>query len=88
MLKSTRPAAAFMLVAAGAVVVHAAAKDQFCLVHPHSMNCENAIAPGPEFPHESPEAPTKFPVNFQLQATSSTTTGSTGPNFISGGHIV
>jgi hypothetical protein len=83
-LKNTRPAAAVMLVATGALIVHAAAKDQFCIVHPHSMNCENAIALGPEYPHENPEAPTKFPVNYLQVTTSSTSAVSTGAPFIGG----
>ena len=71
MLKNTRPTAAIMFVAASAVIANAAAINQFCIVHPLSVSCEDAIAPGPEFPHESPEAPESL-MGSNLTATSST----------------
>ena len=83
MFKNTRPAATFMLVATGALIVHAAAKDQFCIVHPLSVSCDDTIALGPEYPHHNPEAPTKFPMNY-LQVTASSTSGVTGAPFITG----
>ena len=82
----THPAAMTALVLSGAVVIHAGAAEQFCIVHPLSMSCDNSLAPGPEYPHEQ-RMPTPGPTGSIAAITvlsTATVTGSTGTIMRSG----
>jgi hypothetical protein len=55
----------------GLVVGDAALDDRVCAEHPTLLMCDNPRAPGPDAPHEVPEAPT-MPVAVFANTTPST----------------
>jgi hypothetical protein len=74
------PVSVAMVCIGGILVAHPAVLQQFCISHPFSLNCDNAIAPGPEIPHEFPR-PLQGPTGTVLLtnvSTSATVTGPTG----------